>query len=290
MKQLTATNRAAIAYLKRERMLAEDTISVQRFLIIGLLGIILALIIVFSDELNTTTKQLKATEIESLKLTEEINTLTTSMNELTNNLSIMTQVSIKLEEENNSLISDNRSLAAEWDEIYAELSKMQKRSELYDKYEYVINYGGQRTDIKYSDLKHLEDIAEELGLTQDAIDLTLSFVMCESGGDEKAYNASGASGLGQLMPGTGRYAWNNLMPYSITQGLTYDHSTIPFNGSLNLEMALRYIAHLDNVHGSAVKVVTSYCGGWSEGYVNKLNRYLAKGPSPTTVQTLRIRK
>ena len=136
----------------------------------------------------------------------------------------------------------------------------------------------------------MEDIAEELGLTQDAVDLALSFVMCESHGDEKAYNASGASGLGQLMPGTGSYVWNNLMPEEIVQGREYDHSTIPFDGSLNLEMQLRLLANLDNKHKSTTKVVTSYCGGWMDGYVEKLNSYLSEGPTPTTVQTMSIHK
>ena len=289
MKQSLSLNRT-VMYLKREKMIAEDTIKVQRFLIIGLLGIILTLIIVFSDELNTTTKQLKATELETVSLSKEITTLSISVNELTNNLAIMTQVSIELEKENNSLISDNRSLASEWDEIYTQLETLQSRAELYDKYEYVINYAGKRTDVKYSDLKHMEDIAKELGLTQDAIDLALSFVMCESHGDEKAYNASGASGLGQLMPGTGSYVWNNLMPEEIVQGREYDHSTMPFDGSLNLEMQLRLLANLDNKHKSATKVVTSYCGGWMEGYVEKLNSYLSEGPTPTTVQTMSIHK
>lgn len=287
MKQVTA-NRRTLMYLKREQMLAEDTIKVQRFLIISLIGIILALVIIYTDELSIVSKQIKATELETVILSNEITALNVSVNELTNNLAIMTQVSIELEEENNSLISDNRSLASEWDEIYTQLETLQSRAELYDKYEYVINYAGKRTDVKYSDLKHMEDIAKELGLTQDAVDLALSFVMCESHGDETAYNASGASGLGQLMPSTGKYAWNNLMPENITLGREYDHSTMPFNGSLNLEMQLRYIANLDNKHKSTTKVVTSYCGGWMESYVEKLNNYLAKGPTPTTVQTMKI--
>lgn len=279
-----ALNRT-VNYLKRERMIAEDTIKAQRFIITVLAGVLLAVtIVMYTNYINVCTLLDESTK-HAEELFDEVTTLTASVNELTTDLTVMTRVSIKLEEENNSLINDNQALADEYDEVYNALSEIQERAELYDKYAFAIMYNGQRTDVKYSDLKHMEDIAEELGLTQDAIDLCLSFVMNESHGNEKAYNASGASGLGQLMPGTGKYVWDHLMDNG---GVEYDHSTIPFDGSTNLEMSLRLLADLDNKHHSTTKVVTSYCGGWMEGYVNMLNKNLSKGPTPTTVQTMSI--
>lgn len=283
--QRSGTLNRTVMYLKREQMIAEDTIKVQKFIITVLAGVLMAVIIVMSSNYMQVNKMLDESQAHNNELFDEVTTLSASVNELTKDLTAMTQVSVTLEQENNSLINDNRALADEYDDVYNELVAMQERKELYDKYEYAIIYGGKRTDVKYGDLKHMEDIASELGLTEDAIDLCLSFVLNESRGNEKAYNPSGASGLGQLMPGTGRFVWNNLMD---NNGESYDHSTIPFDGSTNLEMSLRYIAYLDNKHGSATKVVTSYCGGWMESYVNSLNVHLAKGPTPTTVQTMKI--
>lgn len=287
MQRSNTLNRT-VMYLKREKLIAEDTIKIQRFIITVLAGVLLATIIVYSMNLTKAREMLSTTTKQNTYLSNEIEALTTSNNELVQDLTAMTQVSLELESQNNLLINDNKALAEEYDEVYAELSKLQAREELYDRYSYAIIYDGHRTDVKYDALKHLEDIAEELGMTQDSIDLCLSFVLNESRGNENAYNASGASGLGQLMPGTGKFVWDKLMD---NKGIEYDHSTIPFDGSTNLEMTLRLLDYLGEYYNNDTKdVITSYCGGYMQGYVNSLNIHLSKGPTPTTVEEMKILK
>lgn len=287
MNTVTRKLKHNIKYLKMERALLRSTIKKQERIVTGCIAFAIFTMIATLCYIGTLKVKISQEQAKNAELTNTVSALQAEQLELTDYLTAMAATAIELDNENKDLISDNTQLAKEWDEMDAQLTEWSERAELYDKYEYaIIRKDGSRTDINYDDFRYLEDIAEENGISQDGIDLCLSFVMCESNGYEDAANpSSSARGYGQLLTGTGRFAWNNLM------GRTekYDHNTIALDGRTNLEMQMRYIGYLDQYHnGNTRSVITSYCGGWNQDYVNELDRYLARGTTPCSVSSLQI--
>lgn len=275
-----------IRFMKSERRINQKVIKAQKYVILLLLMALVLAVGVLSlkiTNLNGTVDQLRR---EKTVLLSSNTKLYDQFLEENLYLTAMSNVAYQLEEENQILIDDNLSLASDFDVLNQDYQELSEREELYDKYEFaIIRSNHTRTDIRYEDFKHLEEIAEEEGISQDGIDLCLSFVMNESNGLEKAANAnSSARGYGQLLSSTGRFCYTSLMGHN-----SYNHEVIALDGPTNLEMSLRYLAYLDDYnHHNAVAVVRSYCGGWNDAYVAKLNRYLSRGTTPTSVRTLRI--
>lgn len=275
-----------IRFMKSERRINQKIIEVQKYIIfILLLALVIAvgILSIKITSLNGTVDQLRHEKSAILATNTKLYDQYLVENEY---LAIMSNVAYQIELENQDLLEDNQNLAREFDELNNDYEELSEREELYDKYEFaIIRSNHTRTDIRYEDFKHLEEIAAEEGISQDGIDLCLSFVMNESNGLEKAANASSsARGYGQLLSSTGRFCYTTLMGHS-----SYNHEVIALDGPTNLEMSLRYLAYLDEYnHHSATAVVRSYCGGWNDAYVNKLNRYLSRGTTPTSVQTLKI--
>ena len=275
-----------IRFMKSERRINQKVIKAQKYVILLLFVALVLAVGVLSlkiTNLNGTVDQLRR---EKTVLLSSNTKLYDQFLEENLYLTAMSNVAYQLEEENQILIDDNLSLASDFDVLNKDYQELSEREELYDKYEFaIIRSNHTRTDIRYEDFKHLEEIAEEEGISQDGIDLCLSFVMNESNGLEKAANAnSSARGYGQLLSSTGRFCYTSLMGHN-----SYNHEVIALDGPTNLEMSLRYLAYLDEYnHHNAVAVVRNYCGGWNDAYVAKLNRYLSRGTTPTSVQTLRI--
>ena len=287
MNTVTRKLKHNIKYLKMERALLRSTIKKQERIVVGCIAISIVAIMATLGYTISLNMRIDQEQAKNAELTNTVSELKAEQVELTDYLAAMTATAIELEEENRDLISDNTQLAKEWDEMDAQLVEWRERTELYDKYEYaIIRNDGTRTDINYDDFRYLEDIAKENGISQDGIDLCLSFVMAESNGIEKAANpSSSARGYGQLLSSTGRTAWTKLM------GRTepYDHNSMALDGRTNLEMTMMTIDYLDEYyHGNATSVVTSYRGAWVQSYVDKLNRYLARGTTPCSVATLKI--
>ena len=274
-----------IRFLKRERSIIYRTITIQKCIITFLIATIIGLSIYFCMRINVLNGNIDSVNFQKTMLIDAQSRAVKLKLEAEYYLSIMTNVAYRLELENQELVDDNQTLMKEFDELNADYEELSEREELFDKYEYaIIRSNHTRTDITYDNLKHLEDIAREEGISQDGIDLCLSFVMNESNGIENAANAvSSARGYGQLLSSTGRFCYTELMGNS-----SYNHNVDAMDGEKNLEMTLRYLAYLDDCKPNTEAVVRSYCGGWNEGYVAKLNRYLSKGPTPVTIKTLRI--
>jgi len=275
-----------IRFMKSERRINQKVIKAQKYVILLLLMALVLTVGVLSLKITNLSGTIDQLRREKTVLLSSNTKLYDQFLEENLYLTAMSNVAYQLEEENQILIDDNLSLASDFDVLNQDYQELSEREELYDKYEFaIIRSNHTRTDIRYEDFKHLEEIAEEEGISQDGIDLCLSFVMNESNGLEKAANAnSSARGYGQLLSSTGRFCYTSLMGHN-----SYNHEVIALDGPTNLEMSLRYLAYLDEYnHHNAVAVVRSYCGGWNDAYVAKLNRYLSRGTTPTSVQTLRI--
>ena len=274
-----------IRFLKRERRIIYRTIAFQKYVILFLVLVIVVMSGLFCMKINSLNGQIDLVNNQKSLLTEANLRLAQWRMESEYYLKIMCNVAYQLEDENQQLVKDNELLMEEYDELNTDYDELAEREELFDKYEFaIIRSNHTRTDITYENLKHLEQIAKEEGITQDGIDLCLSFVMNESNGIEKAANAvSSARGYGQLLSSTGRFCYTELMG-----NRSYNHNVDALDGDKNLEMTIRYLAYLDDCKPNTAAVVRSYCGGWNEAYVAKLNRYLSKGPTPVTVNTMKI--
>ena len=169
------------------------------------------------------------------------------------------------------LDNENKSLVASNEEYYTELTEFREREELYDRYKYALYYAGERTDITYDQLRELKDLVEESSIPDE--DLYLAWIMVESHGQEKAKNASSsASGYGQLLYTTGKYAWETLLGES-----NYTHD-LALDGDNNMRMMVATIDHLYKYHNKdAYRMLQSYTGLQNTTYYeNCLNVYLQK--------------
>ena len=130
------------------------------------------------------------------------------------------------------LDSQNKELADENKKMHSDLKKYEKRSELFDKYEYAIYHGKKRTSFTYSQLELAEDIMEEKGMDTN---LLLAIAMTESGGNEKSQSTSStAKGYGQFLSGTGKFVYEDLMKAG-----TYNHN-YALNGKTNIKLMANY--------------------------------------------------
>lgn len=177
-----------------------------------------------------------------------------------------------------SLNKENAELRAEIVSLKEELAEYQDREEFYEKYAYaLVRSDNSRTDITYDQIKELERLCEERGLSEQAVNLILSISMVESGGDETCKNStSTASGYGQFLSKTGKFVWTRLMKQN-----GYNHSIHPFDGMTNLTMMVYYIEYLNEKYdGNMTKLIDEYRGEDDPAYRVKLNEYLKKSGAP----------
>ena len=148
-----------------------------------------------------------------------------------------------------------------------ELNKFRNRAELYDKYEYAIEYGGQRTELKYEEIKYGEELMLAKGLNPH---LMFGTIMVESNGKPNVVNkSSGATGYGQFLDSTAKWVWTKLLGNS-----TYN-SSIRKDGMKNIQMMAEYYDYLYAETKSTFKVIKQYSGNSTDAgamdYLNKVN-------------------
>ena len=168
------------------------------------------------------------------------------------------------------LDSQNKKLAKENKQMHKDLNKYEKRSELFNKYEYAIYHGKKRTSFTYSQLQLAENIMKEKGMDAN---LLLAIAMTESAGNEKSENSSStAKGYGQFLSGTGKFVYEDLMKAG-----TYNHS-YALNGSTNIKLMANYLEYLQKNRSSVYGMIESYRGiSNCTKYMNKVNSYLIRG-------------
>ena len=179
-----------------------------------------------------------------------------------NTINELTAIAQTLDEENQSLVESNQN--------YSErLAEFETREELYNKYEYALVDSGERTDITYDQLQTLETLVEESSINDE--DLILSWIMTESGGNEKARNMSStAKGYGQFLDSTSKFVYTELLNKSNWT------SSVALDGDINLEMMVAYIDYLYEVNdGNLYEIIRDYRGKQDiSGYVAKIDSYL----------------
>ena len=189
--------------------------------------------------------------------------------------------------EQNQLVSDLKAtigelntqlqVVAETNKSYVdELTEFRTRSELYDKYSYaIIDDCGDRTELKYAEIKLGEELMLEKGLEPH---LMFSSIMLESSGNPSNVNrSSGATGYGQFMDATAKWVWTKLMGNNSS---TY-YSDIRKDGETNIRMMAEYYDYLyDLKDGDTFKVIKYYSGNSTDAgaqwYLNKLNYFAGK--------------
>lgn len=214
-----------------------------------------------------------SSEKESLKIDYQ-----NQLVDLETQLQAMTEISQELDNQNKQLVDL-------YNKNNQELRDLEKRQELYDKYQYAIinSEDGQRTDISYDDIVTLENLAAQKGMGKDAVDFLLAICMTESRGKANAKNSSStASGLGQLLQSTAKMTYETLMGNgrgSYQQQYAFDHTT-------NLKMALYYIDYLAKENNrNVIAVCTAYAGGYDAAWIDKVDSYLqTKGKSIDTIK------
>ena len=153
-----------------------------------------------------------------------------------------------------------------------ELNMLRTRAELYDKYEYAIAYGDDRTELTYEEIQYGEELMVAKGLNPH---LMFGTIMVESAGKPDAVNnESGATGYGQFLDSTAEWVWTKLLGNS-----TYN-SNIRKDGTKNIQMMAEYYDYLYAEHGNTFKVVKQYSGnstnvGAAE-YLAKVNSFTNK--------------
>lgn len=192
-----------------------------------------------------------------------INVLKANINDLQSNIASSTEVIDALNEELIVLLGDNKDLAKQYDEVLAEYNVLSSREELFDKYEYVLKYNGNRTDVTYDQVKLAEELMLDKGYDPDIL---FSIIMVESKGVEKAQSSrSTAAGLGQFLSGTGKYTYETLMGNG--KG-TYNHSMAK-NGTTNIKMMTAYLDYLfQKTDNDLFKSIKRYSGG-NDTFVHK---------------------
>lgn len=244
-------------------------------LVLGLsliLTILLLVLVSISYIKNNNAHELKELKSKYNSLVEDYNeiTLENAAYKETNaayeeTIRNMNGLIIDMQEQDEKLVETN-------EEYLSQLSVLQQREELYDKYDYAIKRidDGTRTDITYEQLINLEEEAEKRGIDTD---LVLSIVMVESDGVETAKSSqSTATGYGQFIYDTGKFVYEDLLH----QG-TYN-STVALNGDTNLTMMTAYLEHLADIWNNDIYMIMKNYRGKDgdilDDYMARVDRYL----------------
>ena len=173
---------------------------------------------------------------------------------------------------------ENMNLIEARDNYKDDLTEFKERSELYDKYEKVIYFNNDRTDITYDQLKTGIDI-----MKKNNIDPALLFaiIMTESHGIEDAQNpTSTASGYGQILASTGKSIYEKYMG----NGSGTFSSDILLDGDKNVEITAYYIDYCIKNNSDIYGALLSYRGTEDDGWEAKVDSYLnAFGTSIVTI-------
>lgn len=247
------------------------------FWIIGILCASLAIAsiaaCIFTRQFYMATINQKDAEIAELtseneELMAQISSYSDTYDETVSILANVSEIAYELDEENNQLVSQSN-------ELQDQIDQFAEREELFDKYEWaILRSDDSRTDITYDRLTSLEELADERNLSEDTTNLVLALTMAESQGTEDAANSeSTARGFGQLLQGTAKFVYEDLMENG--KG-SYNHD-MAFDGDTNFDMMVYYLDYLGVKYSDNIDLVLKeYRGGIDDGHSKKLNKYLTK--------------
>lgn len=130
---------------------------------------------------------------------------------------------------------------------------------------------GARNDLTPDLLRLTERCCLQQGIEPN---LFLGIVMAESRGKASAKNKrSTATGFGQLLKSTGKWAYEDLLGFG--KG-TYNHN-LAYNPELNIMMSTAVLGELRREYnGNMYKAVRHYRGTDITGYLKEINRWLSK--------------
>lgn len=216
-------------------------------------------IIQLSDKVNSLTTDIESLRTENAQLTQEIENMTISLEEIKGKLA---EVSV---EPNDVPTTGDPTQTVD-------------RDQLAEKYKFVMyDWKGDPTDVTIELVEYGYKLMVEKGLNPD---LLFAIIDVESSGNAKDVNSSSsASGLGQFMPGTGKYIYEDVLKLG-----TYDHKVTPFDPKVNVLMIVTYLDILsDKKDGNVKEMMRSYCGAGSnntalEKYYQKLVNVLGYEP------------
>ena len=156
-------------------------------------------------------------------------------------------------------------------QIRKELDTFRNRSELYDKYEYVMFYDGKRTDMTYNLVAYGEDIMKKENIDPN---LLFGLIMVESRAVEKAQNpTSSARGFCQLIDSTAKSLYERVLKKG-----SYNHE-LAFNGYINLELGAKLIAgNMERYSGNTYTTIQLYRGIKDvRSYYAAVDKFVSRG-------------
>jgi uncharacterized protein YoxC len=219
--------------------------------------------VVQANELLAVQNQLNTIEGEYNNLVAANNDLKTDYNIMVEhydgfnqNVQALTYAATTLENQNKELVAQNE--------------EYQKQIKMLTRYSYaLVDDAGKPTDIGYDDLVTLDSLLQ--GQRVNDMDLFLSWIMIESGGKETARNSkSTAKGFGQLLNGTSKWVWTDLL------GRAGWHQNVALDGKTNLEMMVALVNRLYVDNGCNLhRAIDNYRGMHDAAYERKFNKYLA---------------
>lgn len=127
---------------------------------------------------------------------------------------------------------------------------------LLDTYKYCLkDTAGKQNDITVELLDLGERLMKDKGLDPN---LLFGIIMVESEGHADATNKySGAAGLGQFIPSTGKWIYEDKMG-----GSGYNHAVTPHDPEINIRMMVTYLGILKTKYSNnTLRMLQEYCGG-----------------------------
>jgi soluble lytic murein transglycosylase-like protein len=214
-----------------------------------------------------------AKKIESL--TTQLETTKNASEQLQEKYDVLVEASENFQSVIDELDSENAKVVKANKKLNKQLSKLEAREELFDKYEYALyDKMGGRTDLTYDQVATGEEIMEEYGMDPD---LLFGIIMTESGGDETATNSeSTARGYGQLLSGTGEMVWENILGNG-----NYSHS-YALDGDKNITMMAALLDWFRTDQNMTLTASIKYYRGVDDvsSYIATINSYIkTKGNS-----------
>lgn len=228
---------------------------------------VLGIEVVYSIQVQELQSQIRTLEDENHQLALANTELKTDRDTSLIILEEVSKIAVELD-------TDNIKLMNTIDELNDTIEWYESREELFNKYEWALLDGSNRTDITYDNILMLQNLTEEENISEDVVDLILALSMTEARGNEDAKNPeSSASGYGQFLYGTAKFVYEKLMGNGSG---TYTHD-MALDGELNLQMMVYYLEYLGDKYGNNITMVMDeYRGEHNLDYNRKVDRYLAK--------------
>ena len=269
-----------IKNLKKEIKACDKTIFHLKLVIFGLIITIAALSTIFSfkykkllDQYNSLKETSRVTMSELIDIKDSLTDIDNILDSESDLLLKTSQIIVAQDKDIERLKADNLELQETNNSLVSSISVYEKRKELFDKHQNaVLSSTGARTDITYDDMQMLENLTNDLNMTDDSVSLIYALVRHESDGNQNAVNPkSSATGLGQFLSSTGQFVYTKLM-----RGSGYQHSVTAKDHTTNLKMMAYYLDYLDKNHSSITGVLNEYRGYHDPKYLAEVDSILKK--------------